>query len=101
MKAVAERAGPDIERRRRIQTTGGLVSVARGRGQTGKDEGGGRKWPRRYSEGTGPVALPHRDETQIDVFNNGSLFLCAARYEVDTLALLKRTTKEETQQSSN
>ena len=61
LKAVVERASPEIQRHSRIQAAGALVSVARGGEDTGEDGGGGRKWSRRYSEGAAPVVSPHQD----------------------------------------
>ena len=60
-KAVAEHGAREVERRRRIQAAGALVSVSRGGGDTGEDGGGGRKRSRRYSEGAAPVVSPHQD----------------------------------------
>ena len=73
-KAVAEHGAREVERRRRIQAAGALVSVSRGGGDTGEDGGGGRKRPRRHSEGGAPAVTPNLDETQIDA-SGDELFL--------------------------
>ena len=61
LKAVVERTAPDIERHRRIEAAGALVSVAGGGGDTGEDGGGGRKRSWRHSKGAAPVVSPHQD----------------------------------------
>ena len=65
-KAVAEHGAREVERRRRIQAAGALVSVSRGGGDTGEDGERRRKRSRRHSEGAAPAVTPNSDETQID-----------------------------------
>ena len=67
LKAVDQRAVPENERCCQFQVAGALVSVARGGGGHRGDGGGGCKRSRCHSEGAAPLALPHGDDTQIDV----------------------------------